>query len=192
MLRKNYPKASLTIALVLIAGFAGRAGGQPTDLNVCIEQRGPIPYCTEARTGGITYLDCNRSFAFFRGRIAWYPLRCVGPITIEINAAAHVHNRFPLYVEILPMGNTPCLDPGYHVMTVNGGFECDPWETIGPLDITTFVPLGSSYAIQIVFFDTGDGDLESPGVDCLRVTPNPIESSVDLATWGHVKLLYRE
>jgi len=185
-------KALLTIALALTASLAGRAGGQPTDLNACIERGGPIPYCAEARTGRITYLDCNRSFGFFRGRIAWYPLRCVGPITIEVNAASHPNNRYPLYVEILPMGNTPCLDPGYVVTTVYGNSECEPWETIGPIDITTFVPLGSSYAIQIVFLDTGDGALESPGVDCLRVTANPIESSIDLATWGNVKSLYRE
>ena len=179
------------IALVLTTGFPHEAGAQATDLYTCLERGGLIPYCAEARTGGLTNLDCDRNYAFYRGRIAWYPLRCVGPITIEINAAAHLSNRYPLYIEIVPLGSSPCLDPGYVVMIARGGFGCDPWESIGPLDITQIVPLGSSYAVQVVFFNSRDGILESPGLDCIRVTAYPVPSALNLVTWARVKKLYR-
>jgi hypothetical protein len=179
------------VAFVVIAGFPPEAGAQTTDLFTCIERGGPIPYCNSARTGGLTNLDCNRNYAFYRGRVAWYPLRCVGPVTIEVNAAAHVQNRYPLYIEIVPSGSSPCLDPGYVVMIARGRFDCDPWESIGPIDITRFVPLGSSYTLQVVFFHTVDGFLESPGLDCIRLTAHPVLSALSQSTWARVKRLYQ-
>ena len=177
------------ITLMLNAAVIPGARAQPTDLYACLERGGPIPYCEAVNTGGLTNLDCNRNYAFYSGRIAWYPLRCVGPITIEINAAAHFNNRYPLYIEIVPLGSSPCIDPGYVVMTARGGFDCDPWELVGPLDITQFVPLGSSYAVQVVFFNTRDGFLESPGLDCIRVTAHP--TALNQLTWTQIKKLYR-
>jgi hypothetical protein len=115
----------------------------------------------------------------------------VGPISIEINARAHPNNRYPLYVEIAPSPASPCIDPGYVVMTARGGFDCDPWETIGPIDITGHIPLGSMYSVQVVFFHTADGSLESPGLDCIRVTAHPTSSTLRAATWGAVRRLYQ-
>ncbi len=182
-------KRWVLIALVLTAGSPREAGAQLTDLYTCLERGGPIPYCAEVKSGGLFNLDCNRGYAFYSGRIAWYPLRCVGPITIEINAAAHLSNRYPLYIEVVPLGGSPCIDPGYVVMTARGEFGCDPWESVGPLDITQFVPLGSSYALQVVFFHTADGFLESPGLDCIRVTSHP--TALNQLTWTQIKKLYR-
>lgn len=184
--------------LVLAVGVSREAGAQPSDLYACLERGGGTPYyCAELISGVLLNLDCNRSYGFYSGRVAWYPLRCVGPITIEVNAQAHLSNRYPLYIEIIPApafppprDYSPCYEPGYVVMTARGGFGCDPWESVGPVDITPFIPLGSTYAVQVVFFHTRDGFVESPGLDCLRITAHPVTSALSQVTWTRIKTLY--
>ena len=186
------------IVLVLTAGVSREAGAQSSDLHACLASGGGTPYyCAELHAGVLLNLDCNRSYVFNSGRVAWYPLRCVGPITIEVNAQSLSNNRYPLYIEVIPAPEfppprdySPCYEPGYVVMTVRGRWGCDPWESIGPIDITPFIPLGSTYAVQVVFFHTRDGVLESPGMNCIRVTAQPITSALSQVTWTGIKTLY--
>jgi hypothetical protein len=174
------------VSLVLIAP-ARKADAQPANLFSCLGG-GDLPYCRGPGTGIITDLGCGQSFELFSGRVTWYPLRCLGPITIEINARAFLDNRYPLYVEIVPEGSRPCLDPGYLVMIARGGFDCGYWESIS-VDITDIVPLGSTYALQVVFFEGAGGSRGGPGLDCVRITSHPV--AVSPTTWGRVKALFK-
>lgn len=188
------------MVLLLAAGISCEVGAQSSDLYACLEGGSGTPrYCAELVSGVLLNLDCNRSYGFYSGRVAWYPLRCVGPITIEVNAQAHLSNRYPLYIEVIPAPEfpppreySPCYEPGYVVMTARGGFGCDPWETVGPIDITPFIPLGSTYALQVVFFHTTDGFVESPGLDCIRITAQPVTSALRQGTWTQIKTLYSD
>jgi hypothetical protein len=165
---------------------------QPSDLFECIDL--VRPRCEEVGVVLITP-DCGREFESFFGRIAWFPLQCVAPITVEIESIALPNTQFPIYVEIVPLGpnhTDVCnVDLGYVVLVVNGDpAPCGGWTNSGLIDITRYVAVGTSYALRLHFFGNPFG--YSPGVGCVRVTAQAIQSGVDSGrSWWDVKRLYR-
>lgn len=180
--------------VLCLAGFVAEwpppAAGQPADLAACPRDA----YCRDVIVGGLIDLSCLRRYTLFVGRMAWHPLRCVGPITVGVNALATNGDRFPLYVEIVPMdgsrsGTCPTAYPGRVVMVTRGSSNCDYWDYVD-IDITQFVPVGNEYALQITAFDTA-GEIEgSPGLGCVSVVSHPL-SPVVPSSWGQVKSLFR-
>ncbi len=136
---------------------------------------------------------CWRIFDIFIGQVAYYPLRCVGPITVAVETISIPTVQFPLYLEIVPLGEStaPCGNvPGYvvHILRgVEGG--CGGWETSPPIDVTEFVPVGAPYAVRLHYLYNRYGN--SPATDCIRVTATGTTSGVERFDWGSVKALYR-
>jgi hypothetical protein len=108
--------------------------------------------------------------------------------------------RFPLYVEVVPLRDSAdfpwvCQNlPGRVIFIVYGqsgiSAPCGTWDEAGPIDITTFVPIGSLYALRLYFFSNLSGD--SPAVGCIRVTAQAGSTTpVTSTAWGKVKSLYR-
>jgi hypothetical protein len=179
---------ALAWSLALTLGVG--ASAQPTDLDRCLSTS--TPTCVNVFAGAVQ-TECGRLFDSFSGRIAWWPLRCVGPIVVAVENVALWDLQFPLYVEVVPLLQpaAPCfLDPGYVIFVVHGvSHGCGGWEVSSAIDITSVVPLGSSYAIRIHFFDSSFR--YSPSMDCIRVTAQPATSPVEELTWTHAKSLYR-
>ena len=178
---------------LMVAGtlaLANSAGAQPTDLYGCTSLGDP--YCSDV-LGPAYNPPCGRFFDIFLGRVTWYPLQCVGPITIAIETVAGHVTHFPLYIEVVPWRDPPApceSDPGYVVFTARGvESDCGGWETSSPIDITYLVPLGSVYFIRLHYFGNRYG--YSPGTDCIRVTATPTTSAVRKIDWGTVRALYR-
>ena len=183
-------------ALVLPAGTSAQ---YPTDLNWCAYRSNPT--CFELGGGPLIIALCPMGDAFFKlyfGRTAWYPLRCVGPITVSVLTFSGSFTRFPLYVEVVPL-STASADacgnlPGKVVLPVYGqsyiSAPCGAWDEAGPIDITNFVSIGSLYALRLYFFSNLAGF--SPALGCIRVTAHPIDTTAVLPTlWGQVKALYK-
>jgi hypothetical protein len=163
---------------------------QPSDLFTCIDFMRPP--CQEVGTALITP-DCGREFETFFGRIAWFPLQCVGPVVVEIESIALPNTQFPVYVEVVPLGSSHTEicnnDLGYVVLVVNGDpAPCGGWTSSGLIDITRYVAVGDFYALRLHFFGNPFG--YSPGVGCVRVTSQVSDIDRDF-TWGNVKQLYR-
>ena len=178
--------------VLILAGLLATpavASAQPTDLDVCSSSS--IPYCQDP-LGPAVSSACGRLFDVWFGRVMWYPLQCVGPITISIETLAGPFTHYPLYVEVVPWRNVPypCVnEPGYLIWTVRGvENDCGGWETSLPMDITYLVPLGSMYYIRLHYLAGPTG--YSPGTDCIRVTATPVTSGVTGLSWGSVKTLY--
>lgn len=164
---------------------------QPTDLFTCLSRADPT--CQDIG-GPLTETTCPKLFENYYGRVAFYPLRCVGSVTVEVETYASWRTRFPLYVEVVPLtpGAAPCENAAGNVILIaHGGFEvpCGTWETAGPVDITSVVPIGSLYAIRLYFLGSSGG--LSPGVDCVRVTAHPVTSSLASMSWGQAKILFK-
>ena len=113
--------SSLFLLTVLLPCCASSA--EPTDLYRCISwgsERGPDCGLEDLL---IADLCSGRYFATYAGRAAWYPLRNVGDITIEVESHRLVEGDFPIYVEILPLPSPQpvfwCLNgyPGVVVAT---------------------------------------------------------------------------
>lgn len=162
----------------------------PQNLAVCMSID-PVG-CAEVRGRDVFDPSCQRRYQNFYGRVAWYPLLCVGPITVEVEARQTPDTRYPLYVEVVPLGGSQPCDSGIGsvVLVANGSVECGGWETSGLIDITRTVPLGAYYAIRLHFFGHPAGF--SPAVDCVRVTAAPVVSGTTVVNWGKVKGLYRD
>jgi hypothetical protein len=179
--------------LVLLASTMGRdAWAQPSELSTCLSQSEPLLFCED--THGTTYvdLDCSREFFTYTGRVSWAPLMCVGPVTIELNTRFVPHaTRYPIYVQIARyIDSATCEPPGVLVGRVYGGDMCGgTWESVGPIDLPQIIPVGDSYAVQLLFMAAAVGEYRSPGLDCLRVTAHM--SSVMQASWSHAKVLFR-
>ena len=176
-----------TIGLALLA-FADAVAAQPSELYRCATVTGP-----DCGGNGFGFHDTCASFRVYNGRRLWYPLKHVGPITIELET---LNGDLPLYVEIVPIPDSlmqsACALPGYVVAVAHGIQACGGgWETFGPFDIRSIVPLGGTYGLQIEAFEINDGSYSfiSPGVDCIRVTTAP--SPVKGTSWGLVKSLYK-
>jgi hypothetical protein len=198
-------KAIVSVVLTLVAligALAGPdpAGAQSTDLFTCIELFGERPDCSNVGSGLVVIPQCfGRVFGQFIGFMAWFPLRNVGPIEVEIEAASSAFTHYPLYVQIVPLdgvdrervcGTEPI--PGYVIMTIFPrrtlpDDPCDRWESSGVIDISRIVPIGGLYALRLYAFNHRFGT--SPGIDCVRITP--VTSTVAKTTWGGVKWLYR-
>jgi hypothetical protein len=178
-----------TLALGLATWPRAASAQAPTEIFRCLGTRDD-PTCTDI-TGPIVITQCPRHFEIFYGRVAWYPIRNVGPVTISVETFAHFLTRFPLYVEVVPIDDRigVCDNaPGNVVMVARGGQSpCGTWETVGPIDISPVVPIGSNYALRLRFFGSPGG--ESPAVGCVRVTPNA--TAVLPSAWTTVKGLYR-
>lgn len=162
----------------------------PHDLVVCLSTRGAD--CVDIGGREVFDLDCQRRYQNFYGRIAWYPLLCVGPITVEVETKQTADTRYPLYVEVVPLvGSLPCQSAIGRVVMVAHGTpgECGSWETSGLVDITRVMPVGSLYALRLHFFGHPAGF--SPAVDCVRVTASSLTSGIEAGGWGMVKSLYR-
>lgn len=180
---------------------AGPVAGQPipSGLTACLSAR-DIPWCVSIIGPTAFNADCNRlSFAFL-GHVAWGPLLCVGPITLEVDSHNVFHNHLPLYVEVVPMSdddpNNACQDqPGHAVMVLRTNFY-EPCGSVTRIDvdITDFVPLGTRYAIRTLQLGRPLLNLWSPFIDCVRVTAHPVDepmTALRSQTWGHVKRLFR-
>jgi hypothetical protein len=163
---------------------------------------GLTPWCQSVGGRGLIDIECRRWFSGYIGHMALVPLTCVGPITVEVEVAAHFSvNRYPLYVEIVPLpewDDFPCGDPappGRVVLVAYGDLHdsCGTWVRRGPMDITSVVPLGSRYSLRFYFFGRYDVYMWSPYIDCIRVTAHPAGTTrVQPVSWGMVKSLYRE
>ncbi len=172
----------------VLATFASRSAAQDVNLFACLG--GPLPCYEEVLTHRMS--GCSKLFWSYAGRVAWWPLRNVGPITVEVEAVNTATTRYPLYVEIVPVATLPCpsLSPGVVVMSTLGTTACPAWQTSAPIDISAIVPMGELYTVQLVFFRSITGQFFSPASDCIRVTAHPV-SPVAGKAWGHVKTLYQ-
>jgi hypothetical protein len=125
----------------------------------------------------------------------WYPLKNVGSITIELET---LNADLPLYVEIVPipdsLAQSVCASelPDFVVAIAHGVQACGGgWESFGPFDLRSIVPLGGAYGLQLEGFFIFDGDHNfiPAGVDCIRVTATPTQ--MEETSWGLVKSLYK-
>lgn len=185
--------AVLTLALIPFPATRG-ARAQPSDLTFCFTTPDE-PLCVAATSGWSYSADCERFFLRLAGHVAFGPLRCVGPIVVEIETYIRRGQYYPVYVEIVPLSDgsvSPCADTPGHVVLVARGQEnepCGTWARTFPTDITSVVPLGSTYAVRAWFPRGPTLDTWSPSMDCLRVTAIP--SPVSSLSWSHVRHLYR-
>ena len=125
----------------------------------------------------------------------WYPLKNIGPITIELETLV---GDLPLYIEIVPipdsLAQSVCAlsQPGFVVAIAHGVQACGGgWESFGPLDLRSMVPLGGTYGLQLEGFVISDGDHNfiPAGADCIRVRATP--SATTGLSWGLVKSLFK-
>ncbi|MFQ5601564.1 MAG: hypothetical protein ACE5G2_13570, partial [Candidatus Krumholzibacteriia bacterium] len=131
----------------------------------------------------------------YQGRVAWYPLRYVGPILLEVNARGGPGARFPLFVEILFVDQHPpdtgwCDGPAGVVLTAHGTTDCNAWETAGPLDLSYWIDIGDPYVVRVNFILEARSWVSSPALGCIRVRPDST-TALETPTWSVVKGLYR-
>ena len=184
--------------------LASGASAQVTEFFACPWRDGAS--CIQLNGGQTILAQCSTDppteniFVSFFGPLAWYPLRCVGPITVGVETFCPPDTRFPLYVEVVPLHDPATFPwtceniPGTLIMIVYGqsaiSAPCGTWDEAGPLDITSVVPLGSLYALRLYLFTNLEGN--SPYLGCVHLTAQPVDSTpVAPITWGNVKELYR-
>jgi len=182
---------------ILVTTAAWGQPDLPTELEDCT---GPsAEFCFD---GAPALIDsgCGALFENYQGRIAWPPLRNVGPVTISVQARHTFTSQtfFPLYVEVQArrIDDPPiCQDGlgGLVVLVARGADRCGgTWESIGPIDLVPFgVPLGSPYSVQCIFFRTTPSDVtvRTVGFSCIRVTSHP--SILVSTSWGNVRTLFK-
>jgi hypothetical protein len=184
--------AAAAIVGLLLPGVA--LAQYPTDMSFCVAA-GQLEACLDVV--GNLFLDfaCPTwAWQSYYGRVAWNPLRYVGPITIEVEARRTTETRFPIYIEYVPLKDRSpdlgfCDGPGNVLMVVWGGTACDSKETSGPFPLR--LEIGDSYFLRGFWFDSSTG--EASYMRCIRVTANPPSPATVLGprTWGLVKSLYR-
>jgi hypothetical protein len=166
----------------------------PTDMLFCFNS-GQLEACTDVGGGTLLDFDCpEKAWESFFGRVAWYPLRYIGPITIEVDARRTPSSRFPIYIEYLPLKDRPsdlgfCDGPGEVIAVVWGGTQCDsPWETFGPILLP--LEVGELYFLRAHWVVDST---HHTYLNCIRVraqtdrAPTAVESTM----WGIMKNLYR-
>lgn len=186
------------VALTAAGVLGSRAQAQQTILEDCI---GPTSVVCSNPPVLLPGDSCGTPFYRFNGRIAWPPLKNVGPVTISIQSRRDPYTLMPLYVEIRNLvanEDTTACNPdtgGVLLLTDFGGAPCGgTWTTVGPFDLRPFgVRMGEFYRVQVAFFETrpwptGERGY-SPGFSCIRLTAPP--TPVAMQTWGHVKRLFR-
>ena len=179
--------ASALWALVLASSASAQ---YPTSFSICL----PSHTACNFPARGISTV-CGLFFNFI-GNVVWGPLQCAGPITVAVETLTPEDTRFPLYVEVVPQEDPNdqrvCVElPGYIVGIVHGHLyePCGNWDEIGPIDITTVVPIGSLYTLRLRFI-VGAGF--SPALRCLRLTAHPANNTPAApTTWGRVKELFQ-
>jgi len=186
---------TLTLAMAPIGAMA-----QPTELFDCMGPGGDRTWCSDVSVADLLDLSCPagpRVFEMFRGRVAWPPLKYVGPITIEVNALESAGTRFPLLVEFISVKDHPentgyCDGPAQVLYRVHGSRTCDGWESLGPIQFDPWwLSVGDSYVIRVHFFTDVGSDFTSPWLGCIRVTPDTT-TAISSKPWGSIKALYRD
>ncbi len=101
----------------------------------------------------------------------------------------------PLYVEIKgyvdSLGCTP-EGAGQVILITRSLDQCGGVrESVGPIDIRRFTPLGGFYRIQVGFLEAypPHWDIRSPSLRCIDVTVDP--TVITAMTWSHLKTLFR-
>jgi len=188
---------SRALALTVLLGFVVTtcASAQPSEFTDCISSLGPLAACSEVTTG-ISLIPCPelRAYQGFLGRIAWGPLRYVGPITIEIGALqTSFTRRFPLVVEFVVIPDDTsrvfaCDFPGMVLANTFGEPDCKN-TVLGPYSLEPFVGVGERYLVRLHALSLRLANYHSPHVDCIRVTADPV--LIEPSTWSIVKRLYR-
>jgi hypothetical protein len=187
-------KALLVALLVAVSGEARAQPAPPIELEDCT---GPgAEFCFDGDSTLISE-GCGVRFEGYVGRIAWQPLRNVGPVTIAVQTWSSFASQtfIPLYVEVVRrIDDDGCVGtrPGRVVLMAEGSERCGgTWKSVGPLDLARYgVPLGDNYHVQCTFFRTSTGvTVRTVGFSCIRVTSEPMP--ITRATWNLVKALYR-
>jgi hypothetical protein len=192
-------KLSTTLLVQLLAAllWSSHSEGQSTSLDDCV---GPASTVCFDSTAIPVVDECGETFFRYRGRIAWPPLRYVGPVTIAVKSQNDRLSTYPLYVEVSERSDPEegCRSnlSGHLILVAQGGTGCGgTWETVGPVDLRPFgVQVGTLYDVRCVFFEDvprpfPERSLYSVGIGCIRVTTEV--SSVSQSTWSSAKLLYR-
>jgi hypothetical protein len=187
--------------VILVSSIVvSHVGAQETELEDCL---GPNTRACSDSERFLVEDSCGAASYRFIGRVAWPPLKNVGPVTISVRtrAVSQVHTVFPLYFEIRGLhtfsDSTECRTrlAGVLLMEVQGGSDCGgTWTTIGPLDLRPFsVTLGEFYHLQCLFLETivdmFGFRFYSPGLSCIRITSEP--SPVVESTWTKAKILFQ-
>jgi hypothetical protein len=168
----------------------------PTNLSICLP--GPTDCQIPVRGVGAVCTSHTTLFFSFLGNVVWGLLQSVGPVTIEVETITPPDTQFPIYVEIVPV-NDPydvrvCAELRGYVVGIVYGHPFDPcgnWDEIGPIDITTVIPVGSLYALRLRFLSFFPIAF-APALRCLRLKAYPEDSTpIAPATWARVKQLYR-
>jgi len=156
--------------------------------------------CSEISVGDFLDLSCPGGlWQLFRGRVAWAPLRYVGPITISVDSRRSAGISIPLYVEIVPVASHPpelsyCDGSGIAIVQFEGHSQCDAYETIEPIDLSWFLAPGDSYVVRVLFLSAPMTAIHSAHFRRIRVSPVPTsvdtEASARPYSWGMVKALY--
>lgn len=197
-------RGMLPLAVLAFWGLTAPVRAQGTGFQACLPSDGAT--CSQLGGGGTIFAQCptdppsENVFRRYFGPVAWYPIRCVGPITVAVETYSTYNTRFPLYVEVVPLRDSSdfpwvCENlPGRVILIIYGqsgiSAPCGTWDEAGPIDITPIVPVGSIYALRLYFFWNPSG--ASPAVGCIRVTAQPAGTSPVASTaWGNVKALYR-
>ncbi|HZM17083.1 MAG TPA: hypothetical protein VFE28_13860 [Candidatus Krumholzibacteria bacterium] len=176
----------LFTTLLCTAGIA-----QNTELHSCLPDTSA---CVESE--GVPVSSCG-VFWFHRGYVSWAPLRAVGPITIALETydGSSFGNVLPLYVEIKGYADSLGCTPegaGQVIFITRSLDTCGGvWESVGPVEITRFTPLGSFYRIQVAFLQAypPHWDIRSPALRCIRVTVAP--DAIASTSWSNLKILFR-
>jgi hypothetical protein len=184
-----------TLLVYLWAMTPHRVMAQPVQLFDCIQPLGDA--CLDVSVGDFYDPLCGHTYESFRGRVAWNPLRYVGPINLEVLAHTSPGTRFPIYFEVVALaGRDPslgyCDGPGEILELVSGRPDCE-WGIFGPIDLTFLgIQPGELYVVRAHFLGDIQGEFQSPFFACVRVAPAaPVDTPVALRSWGMVKKLYK-
>jgi len=149
---------SLTRGAVALATLAcaNIAFAQPTELGC-----GPAS-CIDVSHGDLVEVSCPNTWTLFQGRIAYAPLRYVGPIGIAVDARRSVNGFWlPLYVECVRVADHPpqlshCDGVASVIWQVTGHDQCNAWETRDSIDLSYLLSPGDLYVIRLHFVASQD------------------------------------
>lgn len=193
---------SLIAAGLIALASAVQGAAQPTGLVGCAGSGPPLQTCSDVSHATLFEFGCPRKWELYLGRVAFQPLRYVGPIDIEIDSRGVAGGQFglPLYVECIRVQDHPpelgyCDGVGTVILQVMGHTECDGRERRGRIDLGFMLAPGDEYVIRLHFVSSEDLVAHSPFFRCIWVapagTPFPPRTAVQPALWGQVKQLYR-
>jgi hypothetical protein len=187
----------IILLLLLLAVPAHAQLELPAELDDCT---GPSALFCFNGAPAVIDSGCGAIFDGYAGRIAWPPLRNIGPVTIEIKTEYSFTRQaiLPLYVEVATRRGESDLRcstsrAGRVVLVAQGAERCGgTWQSIGPIDLIAYgIALGDPYQVQCVFFRTTPDQvtIRSIGFACIRVNPYP--AATQAARWGAVKQIFK-